>query len=287
MIFYNENNKKQNNKLMIKQNYNLISQTYGLSCIHCGKIYKTRINLDKHLVLCETLIRAKKNKYKTNKEEELHVPSQKQMYKIILDLSLKCNHLEEKLEQMQKWVVKQKKKINILDWLREHIQQPNQPWSQFINSIEILKEDVEIILHNPFINILNQIFERLFQIQTQLVGQTENPIRAFTEKPNTFYIFKDQDQDQDQGWIECSKKDLIDFLNTIHFKIVKSFLELKKENQDKINESDSMSEIFNKANIKIMDISFKNEQSFNKARSLLYNVLKIDLKSVIEYEFEY
>jgi len=117
----------------------------------------------------------------------------------------------------------------------------------------------------------------------QTYSSETNTIRAFTEKPNTFYIFKEQNQ----GWIECSKKEITHFLNTIHFKIVKSFLELKKENQDKINESDSMSEIFNKANIKIMDISFKNEKTFNKARSLLYNALKTDLKSVIEYEFEY
>ena len=42
---------------------NKIKQT-ALCCIYCGKSYKTRINLDKHLILCEIY---HKSKTKTNK----------------------------------------------------------------------------------------------------------------------------------------------------------------------------------------------------------------------------
>ena len=96
---------------MIQNSINYTGFTFG--CSYCGKHYKTRINLNKHQILCETLTRAKKSKTSNNNDKEDFLeptPSSKQMYKIILDLALKCNHLEEKLEEMQKWVDKKKKK---------------------------------------------------------------------------------------------------------------------------------------------------------------------------------
>ena len=271
---------------MIKNNQNRILEQ-GFCCAHCGKNYKTRTNLNKHLVLCETLVRAKTYSKNPKKEEDEieFLPTQKQMYKIILDLALKCNHLEEKLEQMQKWVVKQKKKINIFEWLQEQ-EKPKQTWSEFINKIAILNEEIELILHNPFINVLNEICNRIFQENNQESNPIQIPFVSFIEKQNTFYIYEKEDTEQ-LKWRECSKKDLINLLNNIHFKMVKSFIELKKKNENKINESDNICELFNKSNIKIMEVNFKNDQIFNKIKSFIYNKIKIDLKKVIEYEFEF
>ena len=68
-----------------------------LCCIYCGKSYKTRLNLDKHLILCETIHRSKNIKGNSNQHvdeiEEKELPSQRQMYNIILQLTLKCNKL--------------------------------------------------------------------------------------------------------------------------------------------------------------------------------------------------
>ena len=91
-----------------------------LCCEYCGKGYKRRVNLDKHFILCEIVYKAKKKDRKVDKEAEeidSELPSQKQMYKMLLELALKYNKLEEKVELMNKWVDKKKKKINVLDWL--------------------------------------------------------------------------------------------------------------------------------------------------------------------------
>ena len=89
-------------------------------CEYCGKEYKRRLNLDKHFILCEIVFKAKKKDRRIDKEtEEINeeMPTQKQMYKMMLELALKYNKLEEKIELMSKWVDKTKKKINVLDWL--------------------------------------------------------------------------------------------------------------------------------------------------------------------------
>ena len=188
---------KQTNNL--NSNPNQIHQS-GFGCIYCGKNYKTKINLQKHQVLCETLSRAKKNK-NVNKEEELPTPTAKQMYKIILDLSIKCNHLEEKVEQMQKWTINQKrKKINILDWLNEN-QNPSQSLETWIPTIQIQEKETELILHHSFMYVLGEIGDRILQTEDSVL-----PLFAFTQKPNTLYVF------QENQWLECSKEQLIQLL---------------------------------------------------------------------------
>jgi hypothetical protein len=61
----------------------------------------------------------------------------------------------------------------------------------------------------------------------------------------------------------------------------------KTENQDKFDENDKISELFNKAIIKLMNMSFIQDNSFSKIRNGLYNYLKTDLKSIIDFDFEF
>jgi hypothetical protein len=292
----------------MKNSINHTGFTFG--CSHCGKYYKTRVNLNKHQILCETLTRAKKSKRNNNNNENEEflepLPSQKQMYKIILDLALKCNHLEEKMEEMQKWVDKKKKKINVIDWLNNQYPTLNITFEQFKDSIIILKEETELILHHPFLHVFTEILNRIFnqdqdqyqsqmkdqdqyQNQNQMKDQIEkaNPLFAFTQKSNTIYIYCGINNADEYSWKECSKEQIAELFKDIHFKLVKSFIEWKMTNQEKINASDSLSELYNKANIKIMDINFKEDAIFQKAKSILYNKIKMDMKALIEYEFEF
>ena len=261
---------------MIKNNTNPnIILNPGFGCSHCGKKYKTRTNLNKHQLLCETLVRAKNSRYINKKliSGESDIPTPEQMYEIILDLSNKCEHLEKTVYEMQKWVDKTKKKINIVDWLTsQDQQQPFISWDKFIESIEILKEETEMILHYPFLHVFQEIVNRVFIKEFV-------PLFAFTEKPNHMYLYF-------ETWREASKEDILKALNQIHFKFVKAFIEWKKKNETKINESDGLCELCNKANIKIMGTQFKDSSTYHKYRLCIYNKIKTDMKTVIEYEFE-
>jgi hypothetical protein len=88
-------------------------------CQHCGKRYKTRTNLEKHLLLCELIHSRKSSKIVVDEEED--IPSQKKIYQMLLELGQKYNRLEEKVEEINKYVVKKKKKINIIEWLNSNI----------------------------------------------------------------------------------------------------------------------------------------------------------------------
>ena len=245
-------------------------------CSLCGKKYKTNTNLNKHKILCDTLTRAKKKNLTEDFVETEQIPTQKQMYKIILDLSLKCNYLEEKVENMQKWVDRRKKKLNVIDWLQNQPVKPEKAFEEWYKQTFILKEEIEILMQNSFIQVFTEIIKRIFTCYKEVLLPV--PIYASVDKPNILYIYKNkthvQVQAENMKWIEASKEDLLDFFKQIHYQMVKAFLEDKKKKEDKINESDSLADLYNKANIKLMSINWKEGETCNKFRTILYNKIK-------------
>jgi hypothetical protein len=68
---------------------------------------------------------------------------------------------------------------------------------------------------------------------------------------------------------------------------MKVLSEWKQINKNQMNNSDKLCEQYNKGLMKIIAIDFKNDIIYNKMRSLFYNKLKTDMKTIIEYEFEF
>jgi hypothetical protein len=261
---------------------NIISNQTEFGCSYCGKNYKTRIYLNKHKVLCETLTRAKnKNKISTPEFTDIEpLPSQTQMYKIILDLSLKCNRLEEKVNDMQIWMDKKKKKINIIDWLRNYKHIPKQTFLQFQESIQILPEEVELILNQSYLQVFQNIINRIFQSSKE-DGYLIYPIFHHLDKPTTIFIYNDiyyennQNQFNNVKWVEANKEQILGFFKNIHFIFGRAFIQWKQNNQEKINMSENLTDSCNKANIKIMGIQFKEDPVYHKWKASLINAIKI------------
>ena len=244
-------------------------------CIYCGKSYIKKINLDKHVIICELL-----NKSKTSLtiEEDDNIPSQKMLYQILLELGNKFNKLEEKVDELNKWVVKTKKKINIIEWLNNNIK-PEIKFDFLIEKILIYQDDVKYLFDNSFADTLNNIFSR----NIYKFSESNYPIFAFVQKTNIFYIY----ENEDVRWIELSVEKLTKFLNRVHIKLFNIFREYKKENSEKISCDENFSLLCSKTTIKMMDIDFRQETILGKIKTIMYSKMKTDMKALVEYEFEF
>lgn len=248
-------------------------------CIHCGKTYKKRETLNKHVDLCELLHKSKKAGPLIIEDDE-PIPSQRKMYQMLLELGQKYNKLEEKMEEMNKWVAKKKKKINVLEWLNASIK-PNITFDNILDKIIVQTEDIEYLLHNSFYDTMNEVFSR----NIYNYNETENPIFAFIQKQNIFYIYTTVDDTN--MWVELSKERYVKFLNKVHMKIFKAFCDWKQTKKDEIRTNDAFSILCDKTSLKILNVEFKQETCFAKARSAMYTRMKTDMKSLVEYEFEF
>ena len=245
-------------------------------CSYCGKTYKSRTNMDKHVILCELLDKSKKTI-----DEDEEIPSLKKMYMMMLEMGKKYNVLEERVNEFNKFVVKKKKKINVLEWLNTNIH-PEILFEKLYEKIIINDEDVNFVLSNSFNDTINEIFSR----SIYNVNEGEYPIFAFVQKSSIFYIYDKIDEDK-IGWHELTRDKLIGFLSRVHMKLYKSFCEWKKTKIEEIRNSDSFAIICDKTIVKLMSVELKQETCLSKLRSSMYSRMKTDMKALIEYEFEF
>ena len=245
-----------------------------LCCVHCGKGYIQRVNLNKHLIGCELLQRSKTRLVVEDADE---LPSQKKLYQMLIEMGEKYNRLESKVDEMNKWVTKKKKKINVIDWLNSNIV-PNLTFDAVIHTIIVSDNDTNIIIENNFSEILNVLFSRtIYNFK-----ENESPILAFVQKPNVFYIYNTE-----HVWVELTSELLRKFLNKIHTKIAKGFYDWRNNPDNKNKTDDKFRAMCDKTLLKLMNVEFTNDNTLSKTKSAMYSRMKTDMKTLIEYEFEF
>lgn len=262
----------------ISKNIHNKTKQPALCCIHCGKSYKKKSNLDKHFVVCDLLQISKKKSLILEEDYDEPIPSQQKMFQMLIELGQKYNKLEEKVEELNKWIVKKKKKINVLDWLNTNIK-PGINFDNILDKIIINDDDVLFLFENSFNDVLNTIFERTIYTNNQ---SEDSPMFAFVQKVNTFYIY-----DGDNVWIELSRERLIKFLNKVHMKIFTQFYEWKKARTIQIRSDPNLATKCDKVLIKITGLDFKQETTLSKIKTMMFSKMKSDLKALLEYEFEF
>ena len=241
-------------------------------CVNCGKGYKTRGGLDKHLVLCEIIHKIKSGK-KVGFPDEVEPPSPKIMYQMILQLAEKYCKLEEKTTEMNKWVVKKKKKMDVVVWLNESVK-PEYEFDGIADHLIIDDVDVEFMLDN---SLHETIYRVLFRV---LVFDAAVPVFAFNQKHGILYMY------EKEQWTELPADRLTRLLNICQRKISKAMLDWKKKHRDEINASDAFATRYDKAVLRLMSVEFRADGQTNKVKNVIYARLKTDAKTVIEYEFE-
>jgi len=254
-------------------------------CKYCGKSYTRKSSHERHEILCEIINENKsQTKHETicQEEENTSIPSTKKLYKIIQELAIKYKNIEHRLNDMQKWVDKKKRKLNVITWLNNNIE-PTTNIQSWIQSIQVTEEHIEILIEHNMIKTINAILKNNLSSSSSS-SSSQKPLYCIIQKVNLFYCYNSKEE----KWTHFSTEEFIIMLKRIHSKILAALCEWYDKNVEKINQSDKMQILYNKTMIKLMGANFTQEsQILSKIRSELYNQLKTDFTNLIEYEFEF
>ena len=258
-----------------------ISTNTRYSCNVCNKHYTRKSSLDKHKILCDYKLKTPRE-HQIAYEELGDLPDHVELVKIVQELTFKIIKMEEKMQEMQKWVNKKKSKLNVIAWLNTNVA-PTIGFLEWINtSFIVLPEHFEKLMEHNLFYTIQYVFEYNLQKKDDFIY----PIRCFVEKTGAFYIGENK-PDGTSMWKQLEFPDMILILKVFHNRMIREITKWKLDNQHNLVDDSKMSDIFNKAVIKLMNLSFTQDANLSRIKNGLYNYLKTNFKTMIEYDLEF
>lgn len=256
----------------------LLETSTQYCCNVCGKSYIRKLSLERHKLLCEFLYKSK-HAQKVEEQEEKDLPSYSQLVNIVQELAIKYNKQEQEIAEMRKWINKKKKKINIINWLNVH-NIPNTTYVQWAMSLVVSESLFDYLIGSTLLQTIQLIFEtNLVPSETMIY-----PIKCFQQKSGYIYIYVSEDE----GWREMTPIEFIKLLRVLQTLLLDRYNDWKLKYAKELEDNERYMEISNKLVTKILSLPLTpQDHMYTKMKSGLFHYLKTDLKSVLEYDFEF
>lgn len=239
-------------------------------CDYCNRMYINKISFDKHVLLCDILSSSSNER---KREDSENVPSVRELYGIIKTLVVKCDSLETKIEKMQSWVNNNKKKLNVIDWLNTN-NSLSVNFNDWVNSLIINSSDMELIFKYNFCEGMRFVIQRII---TQ--GDDNIPLKAFEQRDNILFIYTTE-------WIIMASDQFELLFKKITKGLIMQFKIWQDQHKHRLCDSD-FTDVYTENAKKIFGGDLSIEQQYTKIKRMLYNHIKINIKNMIQYDFEF
>lgn len=246
-------------------------------CFLCKKEYMRKASLDKHRILCDLKTKTK-TELIVEEEETSNKPTYDELVKIVQELALKQAKMESKMEEMQQYIARKKQKLDIITHLNTNVNSTIGFLEWVTMSLQVSTDDFQSLFENNIFQTYQLILE---QNLTNEDSSFIYPIKCFKDKANKFYICeKGENENENKSiWREAESTEITQLLKKIHSLLLSAITKWKLENNQKMAENDKLSDKYNKAIIKLMNLSFTADgmSNVNRIKNGLYNYLRVDI----------
>ena len=241
-------------------------------CLVCKKEYSRKTSIDKHRILCDFKSKSK-IELVVEQEESSDKPTNDQLIKIVQELAIKYAKMEEKMLEMQQYINRKKQKLDVITRLNTTVNATIGFLEWVTMTIHVSATDFEYLFENTVFQTYQYVLEQnLYNPDPKFIF----PIKCFKDKVNHFYICEKREADNESLWREAEATEITQLLKKIHNLLLTALTKWKQDNKDKIADNDRLSDQFNKAVIKLMNISFTADgvANVNRIKNALYTYLK-------------
>ena len=240
-------------------------------CIICKKEYTRKASIDKHRILCDFKSKSKAELI-IEEEESSDKPTYDQLVKIVQELAIKQAKSDEKIAEMQQYIARKKQKLDVITHLNQNV-------NASIGFLEWVTMTIQVSASH-FVYLMENTVFQTFQLilEKNLTNQDITfvyPIKCFTDKANIFYICEKGDENE-SIWRPAETTEITQLLKKIQLLLLAELSKWKQTNKQNISDNDRLSDQFNKAVIKLMNISFGVDGivNVNRIKAGLYGFLK-------------
>jgi len=268
-------------------------------CEYCSKIYIRKKPFIHHKLMCELSYKNSKReeKYYRDVEETTvsNIPSQRELYEIIITLNNKYDKLQNDYDMLKRYIYDKKQKIEILDWLNQNSCLEIGFYELFLN-IKLSEEDLNIVFEKDYINGIVEIILKFIDHKKNLFKNGEIPLKAFVQKEGILYIYSCVENNSRDAnviseidyskycWKIMSSEVMDKFIRIISVQLLVLFKQWHVKNEQ-LMDMDKFNELYIK-NLKcVMGGKFKDFEKNIKIKNYLYRNIRQNFKNIMVYEF--
>jgi len=265
-------------------------------CKYCHTTWKYKKDYEKHVACCEYFYHFRRNPVNEMDDYGGKLPTQKELFRFVQELSLKCSRLEQDVARLKSSVSTRHKKV-IVDCLNHPEQLPEYTFIEWwkhitlhIIPIETAAEIEDRTSHwssvdNPY---LFRVFRRdliegiKYLLHTFIKSSPQNkkpPIRCFTQKSGVFYIYTGNAE----SWRIMTGDDFETMIDGISQLFVREYLNWQRTNHDNIGQKESRIEDQMLYLTRVNTMRPSKERGMTEIRKWLYSILEENAKT--EFEF--
>lgn len=252
-------------------------------CKYCHHNWKPGIEYDKHIRCCEYFYQQRRNPPQTEMTESgVPIPNMRQLYRYVQDLTYRLEKTEKELKKL-KGEMNSRKKIEVLCWLNQPEQTPQITFEEWVRSIKATESDMLKCLDG---NLTDGILSCLYSA-TKSRGTANLPIRCFSQKPGTFYVYScvsvSQGKGNDAEWNKMTCEQSLKLANHISTSIRREFriwntVQFASQEYDQ-NFMDKMPKYVKKLNSDV-------EKRLPDIKKTLFEKLEENLRVVMDTDFD-
>lgn len=242
-------------------------------CLSCSTEFKYKKQYNEH-TLCCSFIKDRAKERNTNMDlVDDRIPTDRMMYELVKNLALKCDRLEKEVEDLRRIARKEKKKIDILDYLRQN-QVPAKNYQQWMKEIEVTPKYLEIVFENNIITGVSKL------VEDYISGFTNDqlPLAAFSHKSGQIYIYK-------ESWALSQSETINILFDILSTRFLIAYSQWESENPDLKRENEETEKLKMQYKRKILGTYISDDTKYKKFSTHIYDCLKQGIRTITEYEF--
>jgi hypothetical protein len=193
-----------------------------LKCPHCRTSFPTKSILKHHTGICSFIHTSAYEHSIDRYYNPLELPSQESMVHYLIHLTTKYQELEQRFTKLQASVITTRRK-SIQEYL-EQLAPPEQTFAEWAKTLEIPQNALETVFQHDLKSGIQEVLD---------IPRENIPIRAFSQKPNIFYLY-----DTDSEWRLMTTDEFACFVNRIERKLQRKYEEWAQEHREEHNVSE-------------------------------------------------
>lgn len=211
----------------------------SIYCNYCHHHWKLKKEYDKHISCCNYFYNLRRNPRPEMDENGVKIPSHKELFRYVQELSLKCERLEKEVIRLKANMNTKQKKM-ITDWLNQPQHIPKFTFEEWSKTMLIGESALQIVFKRDLTEGIRHVIQELLH---ENKTNPAKPIRAFSQKPGFIYIYSKGEwcssPTEEAKWKIMSNEELDNFIVMISQMFLRCFIIWQRSNSDTNTDNDS------------------------------------------------